>query len=324
MALSRYAELRGTLHSFYSVTEPLSIPAQLHNLAWMHLTCVAAHRIAFAAQQTRQASVFDNPLLRDYLWTGALASQLLAISRLLDSRKDVIALPRLLNNLDQNQAGITREAYVTCDGVPYDAEPAASALLAAGHEGFKDKDGIWFFADAATGQRLWGPRASQMRQRRFDVWSGRSMEERQPYDVIGPRVFEVLKRELNQLKCSNIVWARHKFIAHSADAPSRSPDQLKQPGATATRIDERQLRRAMALTFSLARILGEILLQHAYSGPIGGLSGPETYIRGLHAAPMSNAAAARIGRLPSAMRRLFARMECAEMRRIEGQFRGAE
>ena len=317
---ARYAELRAELASFYSNTEPHSIPAQVHDLAWAHLSCVAANRIAFAAQRTRQPSVFLNPLFQDYLWTAPLNHQFLAMTRLLDSANDVIALPRLLRRLCAAQASMTREAYVTSGGIPYDTDAAAAAIFAAGHRGLKNYDGSWFFFDDPTEISLPDPRASQQRHRRFDVWSARAVEERLPGDLIRPKVFAVLDREIQRLRKSDIKLARDKFIAHAADSGSRSPDSQKRPGPRTGEISLRDLRKDIGPIFALARIFGELLLENDYSGPLGAMPEPEHFSHCLVAAPMSENEAARIGRLPSAMSKIFRGMETHDKLRIEQQF----
>src|SRR2546421_12873297 len=51
-----------------------------------------------------------------------LATQVLAIRKLLDGRKDVFSLRRLLEDISDHRQLITRENYVCHDGLPYDSE----------------------------------------------------------------------------------------------------------------------------------------------------------------------------------------------------------
>lgn len=229
-------------------------------------------------------------------------------------------MPRIAEALREGEALITLQAYVASGDVPYDADAAANDILAAGFHGWKDDAGCWFFADDPSQIGLPDPRASQWRHLRFDIWSGCSADARRPDDLVRPAVFEVLSREIAALRASDVKRARDKFLAHSADAESRSPDRARRPGPKATEIGLSDLRSEMARIFAIARILGEMLIADGYSGPIGALAVPEHYRTGLLTVPMSQSDAERIGRLPKAMSRLLSSLEHREKNRIERQF----
>jgi hypothetical protein len=87
--------------------------------------------LAVARQKTDEESVVSaqSGLLAHFLDQGYVATQVLAIRRLLDSRKDVFSLRRLLDNITTHQHLITREIYVCNDGLPYDSEAWQSVPL---------------------------------------------------------------------------------------------------------------------------------------------------------------------------------------------------
>lgn len=318
--LAGYATLQRELAVLYAEADPLSVPGQCHDLAWAHLSAFAVHRMASAALRSQRPSVFQNPLVQDFWGTSAWAQQFLGIVRLLDPSPDVIALPRILRKLRDSCRCITREAYVTHGGVPYEADAAAERILAAGHAGWKDNSGRWFFFDDPSFIDLPDARASQERHARFDLWAGCLPAARSAGDVVRASVFQTLDREIAELRDSDVKRIRDKFIAHAADVESRSPSRPQRPGPKAVEIKLHELRRMMARVFALARILAEMVLSDRYSGPIGALADPARYQAGLLVAPMTDFAAERIGRLPSSMRRLFAGIERYEKRRIESRF----
>jgi hypothetical protein len=68
-------------------------------------------------------SGLHNSLLTEALLDGHVATQVLAIRRLMDSRNtDIISLRRLVKDLKRHFQLLTRENYVCFDGLPYDYE----------------------------------------------------------------------------------------------------------------------------------------------------------------------------------------------------------
>ncbi len=68
-------------------------------------------------------NALNNHLMAEALLDGHVATQVLAIRRLVDDRHgDIISLRRLVKDLRRNFALFTRENYVCFDGLPYDYE----------------------------------------------------------------------------------------------------------------------------------------------------------------------------------------------------------
>ena len=74
-------------------------------------------------------SSLHNYLLSEALINGHFATQILSLRRLVDNRKDVISLNRLLKDVRGNLKLFTRENYVCFDGLPYDYEAAHARVL---------------------------------------------------------------------------------------------------------------------------------------------------------------------------------------------------
>jgi hypothetical protein len=69
-------------------------------------------------------SCLSNTLVAEQIIYGYVATQVLAVRRLVDKRADVISLRRLIKDVRQNFGLFTRENYVCYDGQPYDYETA--------------------------------------------------------------------------------------------------------------------------------------------------------------------------------------------------------
>ena len=82
----------------------------------------------FLARVAKQdtSSPLRNALLAESVIDGYFATQTLAIRRLMDRgpREDVISLRRLIADVRQHEYLLTRENYVSHDGLPYDCKEA--------------------------------------------------------------------------------------------------------------------------------------------------------------------------------------------------------
>jgi hypothetical protein len=138
---------------------------------------------------------------------GYVATQVLAIRRLLDKGSNVFSLRRLLNDIQANRKLITREIFVGHDGMPYDPD------------GWKSPPSIQAQVYAIHGF----PRSllSSERHEMFDRLSGVSADRRGREDTIRPEVFERLQSWLASAELNKLVTLSNKFLAHSADVASR-------------------------------------------------------------------------------------------------------
>jgi hypothetical protein len=121
--LERYRVKRYEWLSWYELRkgDPNTIQQQLFSMMFLD---VAYRILASARQSTDQGSTFaaQSGLLAHFLDQGYVATQVLAIRRLLDGRKDVFSLRRLLDDMTEHRELITRENYVCYDGLPFDSD----------------------------------------------------------------------------------------------------------------------------------------------------------------------------------------------------------
>jgi hypothetical protein len=186
---------------------PNSIQQQLFSMHFVDM----AYRIILEARQTQDSSnsLPQSPLLSHLLDQGYVATQVLAIRRLLDSRKDVISVRRLLGDISKCRWLLTREIYVCYDGLPYDSES-------------------WNILPQTIETKIWGIEApglgnylgSSERHKTFDQLSGTAPATRQRHDLIQTSIFDKLELWLDSVEATKLVTLSHKFFAHAADMDS--------------------------------------------------------------------------------------------------------
>jgi hypothetical protein len=103
------------------------IDADEHHAIWQVLSAMVWTDVSFKVltyfATNDESNGLDNSLLTEALLNGNVATQVLAIRRLIDdSNSDVISLRRLVKDLRRNFGLFTRENYVCFDGLPYDYE----------------------------------------------------------------------------------------------------------------------------------------------------------------------------------------------------------
>ncbi len=172
---------------------------------------------------------FNEPVMR-LLDRGFVATQAMGIRRLLDKRKDVISLRRLVDDLEHNLRLMTREVYLAIRRLPYDAAAARVSweqkMIATGQ--FEKVKGI-----ATEGSAAW--RESERAHERFDELSETTPTSRSRVDVVSPSRFKELGAKLDG--CEDMLMFATKYIAHAADPGSRLDLTDVQTGMTLRRLE---------------------------------------------------------------------------------------
>jgi hypothetical protein len=151
-----------------------------HHAIWTVVSAMVSTDASFRALASfasdEETTALSNDLLNEALITGHVATQLLAIRRLMDNSKNVISLRRLLKDVRTDFGLFTRENYVCYDGLPYDYESVRRARLTANTVAGRHR-GIW----APTS----GPGAdgvSEIAHLRFDKLAGVDPSKRSRLD----------------------------------------------------------------------------------------------------------------------------------------------
>lgn len=210
-----------------------SINRQLYGMMWDDAAFRALNEARRFSSPTHPTGA-TAPLLAGLIDQGFVATQILAIARLVDHRRDVISLRRLLDDIAAHAHLITREVFVCHDGLPFDPVAAERA--------FWEREG-W----PPSGEAIWlpteGPDAfntSRMAHEAFDKVTAPGLGPRARSDCIDPAVFSRLRDALATPDIAAILQLRHKFVAHAADAASRGKAGIERFGVTLHQLEAAQ------------------------------------------------------------------------------------
>jgi AbiU2 len=163
-----------------------------------------------------------NGLLASFMDQCYWETQVLAVCRLIDKRKDVISIRRLLDDVRVHCHLLTRENYVGYDGLPYEPRigSGSGGLLSPESDGLLSPG-----SDEEKNFRSWA------RHQEFDQLSGVSPERRSRSDCIRCQVFKTIEGYLDKVDEDGLIKLRNKFIAHAADLGSRGSQVYSGPSA---------------------------------------------------------------------------------------------
>ena len=227
----------------------------------MHLDM--AYRVLIEARRGsdgRTTAAAMNGLLASFLDQCYVETQVLAISRLTDRRKDVISVRRLLDDVGAHCHLLTRENYVAFDGLPYEPRIGGGSGLLSPK------------SNAAKNLR------SFTRHQRFDGFSGVSPERRSRSDCIRCQVFKTTENYLDKVDEEGLGGLRNKFIAHAASPSSRGARGYSGPSAEilekVARAHQLILRAFVSINDILPRFVRLDLVTHPPLGFLSGLDNP--------------------------------------------------
>jgi hypothetical protein len=160
-----------------------------------------------------EANALNNHLLAEALLDGHVATQVLAIRRLVDGgNRDIISLRRLVKDLRRNFHLFTRENYVCFDGLPYDYEPVLQKEMI-------ERGGKGAFWVETSGPGAHG--TSRMAHRQFDKLAGidpakRSREDRLPISLLA-----TIEKWLDDSGADDLAKWSHAYLAHAGGPEAR-------------------------------------------------------------------------------------------------------
>jgi hypothetical protein len=187
---------------------PNNIQQQIFSMLFMDLAYRSVTQLRQVVEQDAKLAI-RNGLLAHLLDQGYVASQVFAIRKLLDKRPDVISLRRLLDDIHNNRSLITREVYVSHNGVPYNPDSWKQLPPRVEYQ---------IFGIHAPG--LSHHLASKHRHETFDLLAGVKSSLRQREDLIRDEIFQTLNSWLNSSPAVHFITLSHKFFAHAADMKS--------------------------------------------------------------------------------------------------------
>lgn len=163
------------------------------NALWPQIYAMIIEDMTFrtlvAAADADKESGLHSPIIRRGILQGNAATQGLAIRRLTDKKN--ISLRRLLRDIKENIRLITRENYVSGEGLPYD---------------YSDADANW------------------SAHLKFDRLAGKQAKSRSRDDKIPKRVIKILEGWLDAKEIGAVVDWTNEHIAHAADPENARTD----------------------------------------------------------------------------------------------------
>ncbi len=211
-ALQSYRAKRRLWLAWISDDEHHAIWTTLSSMVWTD--AVFKNLTSFALNDDDNA--LNNPLMIEALLNGHVATQVLAIRRLMDNGgNDIISLRRLVKELRSNFHLFTRENYVCFDGLPYDYEAVRHATFLK-HAGEWGRGGIWLPTE--------GPEAdgtSELAHRQFDRLTSidpanRRRDDRLPLDLLA-----TVERWLDDCGADELAKWSHAYLAHAGGPDAR-------------------------------------------------------------------------------------------------------
>ncbi len=191
-----------------------------HHALWPQIYSMLLEDMTFrtlaAAADADKESALHSPILARGLLQGFAATQGLGIRRLVDLRKDVISLRRLLIDIKKNLHLVTRENYVSGDGLPFDPGKTMQDYLTR-----PESRDFWA---PNTGKMAFLP--SMQRHGVFDELSGVASAPGSRTDRIPKRVIDTLDAWLTVEEIDEVVDWSNARIAHAADEAKRHGEDL--------------------------------------------------------------------------------------------------
>lgn len=233
--LSRYREHATRWFDWLETDDAHAITRQLSDLMWHDAT----FRILNEARRLEgaEASSSRSPLLAPFIDQGYVAGQVLGISKLVEpspnvpnTKKGVISLKRLVDELSDNRDLFTREVFVAHDGLPYEYEAVSRDYHAKLFERMGTEP--VFETMETEGPGAWD--TAQRLHELFDRLSGIKPDARQREDRLPDGIFDTLLKALDDPVFDAIRVLRHKRLAHAADAVSR----LQKTAKSGLKMDE--------------------------------------------------------------------------------------
>jgi len=212
-ALQSYRDKRRLWLSWIDTDEHHAIWNVLCSMVWTDVSFQVLTNFATADE----SNGLNNSLLAEALLDGHVATQVLTIRRLVDSRNDVISLRRLVKDIRSSFDLFTRENYVCFDGMPYDHEAVQNNEMM---ENLRLGNGP--FWGAKSGPTAHGP--SQLAHKQFDQLTGILPEQRRRDDRLPRSILTTIEKWLEESGADELAKWSHIYLAHAGGPDARQRD----------------------------------------------------------------------------------------------------
>jgi hypothetical protein len=208
-ALQSYRDKRRLWLSWIDLDEHHAIWRVLSSMVWTDVSFKTLTQLAINDEN----NALHNTLLAQALINGHVATQVLAIRRLMDNgNTNIISLRRLVKDMRRNFHLFTRENYVCFDGLPYDYEAALRKEML-------EHVGKGLFWGQTSGPGAHG--TSRMAHQQFDRLAcidptKRSREGRLPLSLLA-----TIERWLDESGADELAQWSHAYLAHAGGPEAR-------------------------------------------------------------------------------------------------------
>jgi hypothetical protein len=208
-ALQSYRDKRQLWLSWISTDEHHAIWTVLSSMVWTDVSFkVLTH---FAVNDENNG--LNNSLLAEALLNGHVATQVLAIRRLIDDgNSDIISLRRLVKDLRRNFGLFTRENYVCFDGLPYDYEAVQQKEMME-----RAGKGVFWGETSGPGAHV----TSRMAHKQFDKLAGIDPARRSRDDRLPASLLTTIEKWLDDSGADDLAKWSHAYLAHAGGPESR-------------------------------------------------------------------------------------------------------
>ena len=255
--LKEFREIRSKWIDWLEEDVHHSIFGQIHSITWNDAAyrCLnEARRFASASNPT--ASV--NGMLGNFLDLGYVSTQILDICKITDKSTDdpktgVISLRRLVDDIKKHRHMLTRENFVSYDGLPYDYAAAFQAHI----DSLTPEERVKARFVSTKGPDAWG--TSELMHSAFDKLSGIAANDRTREDLVHEDVFNTVESWFDAPILKKLRTYRNKFIGHAADEISRRIERLDRLGLSLDEIADAQ-RMIIRIAHAISHILYDTAL----------------------------------------------------------------
>ncbi len=205
-ALGQFRDKRRIWLSWLADDEHHAIWSTLHEMVWTDVV----FKVLSGLAEDGDDNALNNPLLVEALLNGHVATQVLAIRRLMDrGSSGIISLRRLVTDVTSNFDLFTRENFVCFDGLPYDYANVRQARLEKLNKG------------QSEGPEADGP--SKLAHMEFDRLAG-DPAKRTPLDRLPRRLLTTMNKWLVESEADQLAKWSHLYLAHAGDRLAREAE----------------------------------------------------------------------------------------------------
>jgi hypothetical protein len=215
-ALQSYRDKRRLWLSWITTDEHHAIWTVLSSMVWTDVAFKTLTNFAVGDEE----NALNNHLMAEALLHGHVATQVLAIRRLVDDRnRDIISLRRLVKDMRRNFTLFTRENYVCFDGLPYDYEAVQLKEMME-----RAGKGAFWGETSGPGAHI----TSRMAHQQFDKLAGIDPAKRSREDHLPTSLLTTIEKWLDDSGADDLAEWSHAYLAHAGGPEARKGiDHLK-------------------------------------------------------------------------------------------------